>query len=852
MAARSTGFAFLFANNVQEVMDLALISQASTLESRIPFLHIYDGFRTSHEIQKIEQLTFDDMRSIINDNFVYAHRKRGLNPETPVIRGTSQNPDVFFQERETVNTFYENTPEIVQKVMEHFARQTGRQYNLFDYVGASDATKVIIIMGSGADTVQETVEHLIKENEKVGCLKVRLYRPFSISHFINSLPKTIEKIAVLDRTKEPGAVGDPLYLDVHSAITEAVENQAAPFIKMPIIVGGRYGLGSKEFTPSMVKAVFDNLTKEKPKNRFTVGINDDVTNTSLKLESGFISEDPQSFRGIFYGLGSDGTVSANKNSIKIIGEHTENYVQGYFVYDSKKAGSQTISHLRFGKKPILGTYLIQSANFIACHNFSFLEKYNLLSMAEDKATFLLASPYDKNQIWNKLPKMVQEQITKKQLKFYVINANALALELGLGARINIIMQTAFFAITDILSTEKATVAIKNAVQKTYGKKGEKIVQMNYNAVDKALDAIEEVAVPENINSKIEMQPPVPENAPEFVKNVTGKIIEGKGDELPVSAFPKDGTYPTATSQYEKRNVATHIPQWDPKICIQCGQCSLVCPHAAIRMKIYNKQLLENAPLGFKSTTASGKEMNEKLFTLQVAPYDCTGCGTCVKICPAQKRDENKQPTGIKAIKMVSQIDIHDAENKNFNFFLSLPDLNIENLPVPIHTIKGSQLIRPLFEFSGACAGCGETPYIKLLTQLFGERTLIANATGCSSIYGGNLPTTPYCKRTDGKGPAWSNSLFEDNAEFGFGMRLSLEQISQKASFLLKRIIDKPEFKQYAGLINEILTATQKTHQDIENQRKRIAQFKEALRTSGNISDNAQLLGTIDYLTKKCV
>jgi len=707
-------------------------------------------------------------------------------------------------------------------------------------------------MGSGGETVQEAVEYLIKKNEKVGFVRVRLYRPFSISHFIDSLPKTVKKIAVLDRTKEPGAVGEPLYLDVHSSITEAVENQSAPFSKAPLIVGGRYGLGSKEFTPAMVKAVFDNLSKEKPRNRFTVGINDNITNTSLKLDSKFISEDPQSFRGIFYGLGSDGTVSANKNSIKIIGENTENYVQGYFVYDSKKAGSQTVSHLRFGKTPILGTYLIQSANFVACHNFSFLEKYDLLTRAENKATFLLASPYDKNEIWDKLPRTIQEELIKKQIRFYIINANKLALELGLGARINIIMQTAFFAITDILSTEEAVKAIKEAVQKTYGKKGEKVVQMNYSAVDKALKEIEEVSIPANATSTIKMQPPVPENAPDFVKNVIGKIIGYKGDDLPVSAFPKDGTYPTATSQYEKRNVATHIPQWDPESCIQCGQCSLVCPHAAIRMKIYDKQLLNNAPAGFKSTSAKGKDLAEKTFTLQVAPYDCTGCGTCVRTCPIQKRDDNKQLTGSKAINMVSQIEIAEVENKNFNFFLSLPDLDVENLPVPINTIKGSQLIRPLFEFSGACAGCGETPYVKLLTQLFGDRTLIANATGCSSIYGGNLPTTPYCKREDGRGPAWSNSLFEDNAEFGFGMRLSLDQTSQKAFSLLEKIAEVEGFKQYTDLIAEIRSSSQKTHQDIEKQRKRITQLKKILKASEDSPDCAELLPIVDYLTKKCV
>ena len=852
MAVRSTGFAILSGSSVQEVMDLALVAQAATLESRVPFVFTYDGFRTSHEIQKIEEIDFASMKSLIKNEYLRSHRLRGLNPERPVLRGTSQNPDVFFQERETVNAYYDKCPQIVEDVMKRFKEVVGREYKLFEYVGAPDAERVILIMGSAAETVHEAVDYLVAQGEKVGVLKVKLFRPFSIEHFIEALPANVKKIAVLDRTKEPGALGEPLYLDARSAIGEAMEKGIATLKEYPVIVGGRYGLGSKEFTPAMVRGVFDNLSldKNKIKNHFTVGINDDLTHTSLEYDAEFSTEDPDTFRGIFYGLGSDGTVGANKNSIKIIGELTDNYVQGYFVYDSKKAGSKTVSHLRFGKQLIRGTYLISKANFVACHNFSFLEKYDVLGAAENKATFLLASPFSKDEVWDKMPIEVQKQIIDKKLKFYVIQAYKLAGEIGLGARINVIMQTAFFAISEVIDKNKAVEAIKDAIIKSYGKKGESVVNMNNQAVDKALEAIEEVIVPKEATSKIKIPAAVPDEAPEFVKNVTAKIIADKGDELPVSAFPKDGTFPTATSQYEKRNIAINIPEWDPEICIQCGQCSLVCPHAAIRMKMYDKKLLDKAPVTFKHMQAKGKDLEGKALTIQVAPEDCTGCGACVNICPIMQKDKDNKPTGRKALNMVPQIDRRLKEKDNFTFFLSLPDMKAEDLPVGIGTLKGSQLMRPLFEFSGACAGCGETPYVKLLSQLFGDRALIANATGCTSIYGGNLPTTPYCVRNDGRGPAWSNSLFEDNAEFGFGMRLAVEQLSEKAKLLLKDVAEKISDKK--SLIDEIITASQITHDEIDKQRFRIEELREALKKFSSEAKVAELLEILDYLVKKSV
>ncbi len=850
MAVRSTGFGILFASSVQEVMDLGLVAQAATLESRIPVVLAFDGFRTSHEIQKIALLSFDEMRQVIKEEYIKEHRFRALNPERPTIKGTSQNPDVYFQERETVNPFYQNAPSVFASVMERFGKVVGRKYGLFDYFGAPDAERIIIIMGSGAETVAETVDYLNKKGEKTGLVRVRLYRPFDVKAFIEVIPSTTKAIAVLDRTKEPGAVGEPLYLDVRCAIGEAMEKGFSSLKEWPVIVGGRYGLGSKEFNPAMVKAVFDNLKEKEPKHHFTVGIVDDVTNSSLDVDNSFSTEDPDTFRGIFYGLGSDGTVGANKNSIKIIGELTDKYVQGYFVYDSKKAGSKTISHLRVSNAPIRSTYLIQKANFLACHNFSFLEKYDIFSSAEDNAVFLLASPYPKDEVWDRLPRQVQEAIIRKKLKFYIVRAFDIAQELGLGVRINTIMQTAFFKISNVIPLEEAVRAIKESIKKTYGKKGENVVAMNIRAVDRALEAVEEVGVPNEVTSKIEMPPVVPHNAPEFVKKVTGPIIAGKGDELPVSSFPVDGTWPTATSQYEKRNIALHIPEWDPEVCIQCGQCCIVCPHAVIRMKIYDKKFLKDAPQEFKYAPAKGKGLEDKVFTIQVAPEDCTGCGACVNRCPALKKDADNKPTGKKAINMVPQFSIREREKRNFEFFLSLPDMEASQLPFDISTVKGSQLMRPLFEFSGACAGCGETPYVKLLTQLFGDRALIANATGCSSIYGGNLPTTPYCVRKDGRGPAWSNSLFEDNAEFGFGMRLAVDQITDRARALLKGLLTT-SLKDNQKLGEEILNASQKTQVEIEEQRKRIEVLKESLRKIKS-KEADELLGIADYLVTKSV
>jgi len=738
MGVRSTGWAMLASSSVQEAMDFALISQAATLKSRVPFLHFFEGFRVSHEIQKIEELAFSDMREMIDDDLVRQHRARGMSPDNPVLRGTSQNPDVYFTGRETVNKYYAACPEIVQQAMDKFAKLTGRKYHLFDYYGSPDAENVVAIIGSGSEVVAETADYLNKKGAKIGLVIVRLYRPFDTKAFASVLPKKVKRIAVLDRTKEPGSLGEPLYEDVRTAIGEAMHEGWLKSKDYPVVVGGRYGLGSAEFTPAMAKAVFDNLKQPKPKNHFSVGIIDDVMNTSLKFDSSF-SIEADVYRAMFYGLGSDGTVSANKNSIKIIADETDNYTQGYFEYDSKKAGAVTVSHLRFGKKPIRSPYLITSANFVACHNFSFLEKFDMLKNLIDGGTFLLTSMYGKDDVWQKLPGRVQKQIIDKKIKFYVINAIKIAEELGLGARINTIMQAAFFKISKVIDEKVAIDAIKAAIKKTYGRKGDEIVRMNVEAVDKALNNIEQVSVsgkPSNPVLDITCAGMEGVDAPEFVKKVTCKIIKREGASVKVSEMPSDGTWPTATTQYEKRNIAVNIPQWNPETCIQCGRCSLVCPHAAIRMKMYDAKLLEKAPQDFKSTEPKGKVAKEGLkFTLQVAPEDCTGCGTCVENCPVKVKE---------AIKMVPQVPIRDKEVENYKFFLSLPDTD-PNL-FDKNTLKGSQFIRPLFEYSGACAGCGETAYVKLLTQLFGDRLMVANATGCSSIYGGNLPTTPYAKR----------------------------------------------------------------------------------------------------------
>jgi len=845
MTARSTGWGMLASGSIQEVMDFALIAQAASLEARVPFLHFFDGFRSSHEIQKVEELEYDDMRAMIDSELVRAHRARGMTPEKPVLRGTSQNPDVFFAARETVNRYYLATPQIVQKAMDRFAKVVGRHYHLFDYVGAPDAERVVMLMGTGAETMDETVSYLAARGEKVGMIKVRLYRPFSASAFLDALPATVKAIAVLDRTKEPGALGEPLYEDVRTAISEAQAEGSLKLAAAPVIVGGRYGLGSNEFNPGMAKAVLDNLKVEKPKNHFTVGINDDLTHTSLEYDENFSAEEDV-HRAVFFGLGADGTVGANKNSIKIIGKATDNYAQGYFVYDSKKAGAQTVSHLRFGKKEIKSPYLIQKASFVACHKFTFLERFDMLSLAEEGATFLLAAPYGKDEIWEKIPVEVQQQIIDRKLKFYVIDAVKLAEELGLGARINIIMQTAFFQISGVLPEDKALELIKQAVEDTYGKKGKEVVAMNLRASKATRDKIELVDYPNKTVGDIHMQPAVPVDAPQFVQEVTGEIIAKRGDKIPVSKLPDDGSYPTGTTKYEKRNVAENIPVWNPEVCIQCGECSLMCPHAAIRMKAYDAGLLAKAPPTFKSTDAKGKEFAGMKFTIQIAPEDCTGCGLCVEICPAQEK-EGGEKTGRKAINLSPQLPLREQEVKNYDFFLDLPEVD-EKL-IKRNTIKGSQFLQPLFEYSGACAGCGETPYVKLLSQLFGDRAVIANATGCSSIYGGNLPTTPYTTRADGRGPSWNNSLFEDAAELGMGMRLTTDKMTVFAYELLDEAIAAANGQR--ALLEEIRDSEQLTPEEIELQRGRVAKLKKML-AGGKSEAEKQLLSVADYLVKRSV
>jgi len=834
MATRSTGFALLASSSVQEAQDMALIAHASTLEARVPFLHFFDGFRTSHEVNKIEQLVEDDLRAMIDDHLVQAHRARGLSPDRPVLRGTAQNPDVYFQARETVNPYYQACPEIVQKYMDKFAALVGRQYRLFDYIGAPDAERVIIAMGSGAETAGETAKYLMEKGEKVGVVKVHLYRPFSVKHFLQVLPETVRTIAVLDRTKEPGAAGEPLYQDVVTAIAEGNG------IK-PRVIGGRYGLSSKEFTPAMVKAVFDEAAKAQPKNHFTVGIYDDVSNTSLDYDPAFDIEAPETVRCIFWGLGSDGTVGANKNSIKIIGEETDNWAQGYFVYDSKKSGQVTLSHLRFGPKPIRAPYLITQAQFVACHQFSFLERFDVLKYAMPGGVFLLNSIYGPDEVWDHLPIETQKGIIEKKLRFYVIDANEVAQKTGMGGRINTIMQTCFFAISGVLPREQAIKEIKKAIEKTYGKRGEAVVQRNFEAVDRTLENLFEVKVPDQITSKLTRRQPVPENAPEFVRNVLGKIIAGEGDSLPVSAFPADGTFPTGTTQWEKRNITLEIPVWEPDLCIQCGKCSFVCPHAVIREKVYEPAYLENAPASWLSADARWKEFPGMKYSLVVSPEDCTGCGLCVEVCPAK----DKSQVGRKAINMAPQPPIRERENINWQYFLTLPEA--DRTQFSVKSVKNSQLLQPLFEFSGACAGCGETPYIKLLTQLFGDRMVVANATGCSSIYGGNLPTTPWSFNKEGRGPAWSNSLFEDNAEFGLGMRLTLDKQIEYARELL------PQFSAQVGedLVSDLLNADQSSETGIRQQRERVTLLKQRLQTI-NDPRARDLLSLADVLVRKSV
>jgi len=838
MACRTTGWAMLCSNSVQEVADMALVAQIATLESRIPFIHFFDGFRTSHEVGKIFPISDDTIRALADDKYIIEYRQRALSPDRPVIRGTAQNPDVFFQAREACNLFHAAVPGIVQSVMDRFAAQTGRAYHLFDYYGAPDAERVIVVMGSGAEAAEEAVDLLNKQGEKLGMVKVRLYRPFDASAFLKALPATVKSIAVLDRTKEPGALGEPLYQDI---ITVLAENADLPFAVKPTVIGGRYGLSSKEFTPAMVKGIFDELAKPEPKNHFTIGIEDDVTFTSLSYDPTFSTEDPKTVRALFYGLGSDGTVGANKNSIKIIGSETPNFAQGYFVYDSKKSGSMTTSHLRFGPNPIRSSYLITQASFVACHNFSFLEKMNVVEAAMPGAVFLLNSPYAAAEVWDHLPKTTQQEILQKKIEFYVIDGNKVARDAGMGTRINTIMQACFFAISGVLPRDEAIAQIKKAIQKTYGKRGEAVVQKNFAAVDHALAHLEKVELPTAVSSEFDLIPSISGQAPEFVRNVLGQIAAGHGDLLPVSALPAGGAFPTGTAQWEKRNIADFIPVWDKDLCIQCGKCVMVCPHAVIRSKVYSPELADKAPATFQWAKPKWKAMETDHYTLQVAPEDCTGCAVCVEICPVKSKSDASH----KAINMAPQAPLREGERENWDFFLGLPEVDRSKIS---HTqVKDIQLLQPLFEFSGACAGCGETAYIKLLTQLFGDRLYIANATGCSSIYGGNLPTTPYTSNAEGRGPTWANSLFEDNAEFGFGMRTALDQQKIFAETLVTRLA--PEVG--VELVAELLHASQKTEPEINEQRKRVLALREKLAGSGS-SDARNLLAIADSLVRKSV
>jgi pyruvate-ferredoxin/flavodoxin oxidoreductase len=820
---------------------MAAVAHAATLESRVPFLHFFDGFRTSHEVAKIEALGDDDLRSLFSEKAIEAHRRRALTPDHPVLRGTAQNPDVFFQAREAANSFYDTCPEIVTRAMAALAERTGRRYGLFDYAGHPKAERVIVIMGSGAETVQETVDHLVANGEKVGVLKVRLYRPFARAAFLAALPTSVRALAVLDRTKEPGAPGDPLYLDVMTALGEARADGDFPLKSEPRVVAGRYGLSSKEFTPAMVKAVFDELDKKSPRRHFTIGIVDDVTHTSLPWDASFKTEGDDVSTSLFYGLGADGTVGANKNSIKIIGQETDRHVQGYFVYDSKKSGAITVSHLRSSPRPIRSAYLVDRAGFVACHQFEFVDKIDVLEYAAPGAVFLLNAPFGPAEVWDHLPREMQEQIVEKRIRFFAIDAYALAKKVGMGGRINTIMQTCFFGISGILPREEAVKHIKTSIEKTYGKRGPEVVRRNCEVVDQALAHLQEIAVPKAASAQRARPPLVSEKAPDFVQKITAVMLAGKGDLLPVSAFPVDGTWPVGTAKWEKRNLALEIPVWDAKVCIQCNQCALVCPHAAIRAKVYDADALQARPATFKATAYRGNEYKGKQFTIQVAPEDCTGCNLCVNVCPAKDRTNPKH----KAINMAPQAPLREAERANYDFFLGLPELSRTEVVRLDH--KGSQFLEPLFEYSGACSGCGETPYLKMLTQLFGDRLMIANATGCSSIYGGNLPTTPYTTNRDGRGPAWANSLFEDNAEFGFGFRMALDAHVAAARALVERLAaDLGD-----TLARELLGAEQGNEAGIAAQRERVAALKKKL-AALKTAEASRLAVLADYLVKKSV
>ncbi len=835
MAVRSTGFAMLFGNNPQEAHDMAMIATSATLRSRIPFLNIFDGFRTSHELNQVEVLPDNIIKAMINEDDVNKHRQRSLNPEHPFVRGTAQNPDVFFQSREACNKFHWAVPDIVEETMKDFGKLTGRYYKPFEYHGHPHPDRVIIMMGSGAETVKETVDYVNKMGKTVGVLIVHLYRPFSIKHFIDTLPKSVTSIAVLDRCKEPNAIGEPLYMDVVNALNESQENHHAH------VIGGRYGLSSKEFTPGMVRAIYAEMKKKHPKQHFTIGIEDDVTHTSLHYDKDFSLESQHLFRGLFYGLGADGTVSANKNSIKIVGDVTDYHVQGYFVYDSKKSGSLTVSHLRFSKHPIRSTYLVDSANFVACHHFNYLKKYDVLKYAEDGATFLLNAPYTADEVWAQLPRKIQEEIVHKKLKFYVINASKVAKETGMGSKINSILQTCFFAISNVMTRDLAIQYIKSAIKKSYSRKGEEVVQKNYQAVDQTLENLHRIDYSGFEIGTKEIEAPVSLSAPDFVQEVLGKIIAGEGDSLPVSAFPIDGTYPSGTTKWEKRNIADQVPVWDPSLCSQCGKCYFVCPHAAIRVKVYDRDWLPDAPSFFKHTDPIGKEFikDKEAYTLQVAVEDCTGCKLCTEVCPI----ESKTEPGHKAIDMKDVQPIKEAEKNNWDFFLSLPD--IDRTRVNKATVKGSQLLEPLFEFSGACSGCGETPYLKLLTQLFGDRMIVANATGCSSIFGANLPTTPWTKDALGHGPAWANSLFEDNAEFGLGIKLATDKKRDMAIHLLKKLREEVG----SELVDTILQNAENSEAELAQQRVSVNELKKRLRQL-QTEESFRLYQVAEFLEKK--
>ena len=832
MAVRGTGWSMLCSSSVQEVMDMALIAQMATLESRLPVVHFFDGFRTSHEVMKVEQIEQDDMHALIDDELVKEHRYRRLSPENPFIRGTAQNPDTFFQSREACSPYFAQAPDIFERAMDRFARQIGRQYHLFDYFGARDADRVIVMMGSGAYVAREAVEHLVAKGEKIGLLVVRLYRPFDVGRFLNALPATVKSIAVLDRCKEPGAAGEPLYMDVVEAMSGRPEI---------MIIGGRYGLSSKDFTPAMVKAVYDELEKLEPKNGFTVGIEDDISHSSLNYDPNFSTEDPKTVSCLFYGLGADGTVGANKNSIKIIGEDTDNYAQGYFEYDSKKSGGITTSHLRFGPNPIYASYFVHHANFVACHQFSFLQRYDMLRYANTGSTFLLNSPFGVDEVWSKIPCNVQAQIIDKKIKLYVIDAIQIARDTGMGGRINTIMQTCFFAISGVLPKEEAINAIKYSIKKSYGRKGDDVVKKNIDAVDATLANLHEVKIGKISENGCVARGAVSEDAPDFVREVLAPMIANDGDSLPVSAMPDDGTFESGTTQYEKRNVAVDIPVWDPKVCIQCGKCVFVCPHATIRAKVYDPALLDEAPKTFKSADANWKNFAGLKYTIQVAPEDCIGCGLCARNCPAK----NKEDATKKALNMSLQMPLCAAEKENWEFFQEIPDVDRNKLNTGM--VKDVQLLHPLFEFSGACGGCGETPYLKLLSSLFGDRAMIANATGCSSIYGGNLPTTPWTYNEEGRGPAWSNSLFEDNAEFGLGFRLAIDKHEEYARELLVKLA--PEVGE--DLVKKILDAPQATEQEINEQRDRVSLLTEKLCWIGS-EDSFNLLSVAEMLVKKSV